>query len=189
MSHNQWKSSPQLTHLKESSVTQSQEIISEWGTLVWNEAGTSTCQPEAAEEEPGTDDEIVDSDANDHENEHEGSKEDRDDEVEEEAPSKGTYQERSFWIVYCYLFLTSDSKLQVINCQDRKPLLPEPSVLAEAAQKSFEALASNVDTNEDLLKDSQWFKTCWGFTCLDLRNICFWISNSIWPHGSSNFFL
>ncbi len=88
------------SHLKESSVTQSQEIISEWGTLVWNEAGTSTCQPEAAEEEPGTDDEIVDSDTNDRENEHEGSKEDRDDEVEEEAPSKGTYQERSFWIVY-----------------------------------------------------------------------------------------
>lgn len=94
-SHNQQKSSPQ--HTRESSVIYPKIIITEQGTLVWNEADASTCdEAEIQEEEQGTDDDVVEPESDTHEE----KKEDRDQELEEENQSKGTYQER---FLKCFL--------------------------------------------------------------------------------------
>lgn len=72
-------------------------IITEQGTLVWNEADASTCdEAEIQEEEQGTDDDVVEPESDTHEE----KKEDRDQELEEENQSKGTYQER---FLKCFL--------------------------------------------------------------------------------------
>lgn len=96
--------------------------------------------------------------------------------------NRKVHTRRDFWSVFLFFrFQNSIHHTATWHtvCQDRKPLLPEPSVLASAATENFQALASTVDTNEDLLKviasDSK--HTYIYIIYIGFSKFLFWISN------------